>query len=137
MAIDKLIVIPSDFNFIRKVSEEVLGSLQPLKLGAYELLDIRLCLEEALINAIKYGNRFDKDLKVKVKYSVEKSILKLIIEDAGKGFDYNSLPDPTLEENLQELKGRGVFLIKRLMNEVYFNEKGNRITMLKNITGRK
>ena len=133
MAIDKLVVIPSDLNSIRKASKEVLELLQPLKLGAYKLLDIRLCLEEALINAIRYGNKFDDNLKVKVSCSVENDILKIIVEDEGEGFDYNGLPDPTLEKNLQELKGRGVFLIKRLMDEVYFNEKGNRITMLKNI----
>jgi serine/threonine-protein kinase RsbW len=55
------------------------------------------------------------------------------MRDEGDGFDYKNLPDPTLEENLQELKGRGVYLIRRLMDEVVFNEAGNQITMIKKL----
>ena len=123
--------IHSDLKEIKKVSAEILDFLKACKLFENELLDIKLCLEEALINAIKHGNRLDKSLKVKIDYKLGDDAFKVTITDEGEGFDYRHVPDPTLEENLQELKGRGIFLIRRLMDEVEFNEKGNSITMVK------
>jgi len=125
------IKIPSDLKEVKRVSAEILDFLKPLKLSQYELLDIKLCLEEALVNAIKHGNRLDKSLNVKIDYNLGDDTFKVTITDEGEGFDYRHVPDPTLEENLQELKGRGIFLIRRLMDEVEFNEKGNSITMVK------
>ncbi len=125
------IKIPSDLKEVKKVSAEILDFLKACKLFKNELLDIKLCLEEALINAIKHGNRLDKSLKVKIDYNLGDDTFKVTITDEGEGFDYKHVPDPTLEENLQELKGRGIFLIRRLMDEVQFNEKGNSITMVK------
>ena len=125
------IKIPSDLKEVKKVSAEILDFLKACKLFKNELLDIKLCLEEALINAIKHGNRLDKSLKVKIDYNLGDDTFKVTITDEGEGFDYKHIPDPTLEENLQELKGRGIFLIRRLMDEVQFNERGNSITMVK------
>lgn len=125
--------INSSLNEVRPTSNKVIALLEGLGLSDNELLDIRLCLEELLINAIKYGNKFDKSKKVKLNYDVENNILRVIIKDEGGGFDYQNLPDPTVEKNLQELKGRGVFLVKRLMDEVYFNDKGNEITIIKRL----
>jgi serine/threonine-protein kinase RsbW len=133
MTLSKTIRIPSELKNVKDTSSVILDSLQKFNLAAYDLLDIRLCLEEALINAMKYGNKLNSDLSVEIDYSIENNMLKISIRDQGNGYDYNNLPDPTLEENLQELKGRGVYLIRRLMDEVHFNDKGNQITMVKKI----
>ncbi len=125
--------IPSELKKVKEASARILQSLLPYNLTAYDLLDIRLCIEEALINAMKYGNKLNSGLPIEIAYNVDNDILKIIITDAGEGFDYENLPDPTLEENRQELKGRGVYLIRRLMDEVCFNDKGNQITMIKKI----
>ena len=53
--------------------------------------------------------------------------------DAGEGFDYKGLADPTTDENIIREGGRGVFLIRHLMDEVNFNEKGNEIRMIKRL----
>jgi len=82
---------------------------------------------------MKYGNKLQPDLPVEITYNIDNDILKVTISDQGQGFDYKNLPDPTLEENLQELKGRGVYLIRRLMDEVFYNDAGNQINMIKNL----
>ncbi len=57
--------------------------------------------------------------------------VEYIIEDEGGGFDPTTLPDPTSPENMLQLSGRGVWLIRNFMDRVEFNEKGNRLIMVK------
>jgi serine/threonine-protein kinase RsbW len=133
MKLSEKLQISSELKNVKAASAQILESLLPFNLSSYDLLDIRLCLEEALINAMKYGNKLQPDLSVEITYSIDDDILKITMRDEGDGFDYKNLPDPTLEENLQELKGRGVYLIRRLMDEVVFNEAGNQITMIKKL----
>ena len=96
-----------------------------------DVFSVRLALEEALINAIKHGNQMDPDKSVEISWEVTDSTVRVSIEDQGKGFDPSTLPDPTLEENLERSSGRGVMLIHHYMTSVGYNEKGNRITMVK------
>ena len=133
MKLSEAMKISSELKNVKLVSAEILESLLPFNIASCDLLDIRLCLEEALINAIKYGNKLQPDLSIEITYSIENSILKITVLDQGQGFDHENLPNPTLEENLQELKGRGVYLIRRLMDEVIYNKAGNQITMMKNL----
>jgi len=130
---NKKISIASDSKKIRQVADEVIVLLKDLQVDESDIFDIRLCLEEALINAIKYGNRFDKDLEVFIELTYADSKISISVEDRGEGFDHHKVPDPTKEENLLMGNGRGVFLIKHLMDEVKFNERGNRLTMIKHI----
>ena len=58
-------------------------------------------------------------------------MFKVSIEDKGSGFVYKHLPDPAVRKNLLKTKGRGIYLMKHLMDEVFFNRDGNRITMIK------
>jgi anti-sigma regulatory factor (Ser/Thr protein kinase) len=55
----------------------------------------------------------------------------VLVRDEGKGFDPDSLPDPTEPENLERAYGRGMLLIRTFMDEVRHNERGNEITMVK------
>lgn len=125
------IKIPSDIKYIRKVSGRILGDLAPYNMDESLLFDIRLCVEEAVRNAIDHGNNSDKHLPVKVAYWVSGSELNIEVEDSGKGFDHRQLPDPTDGNNIMRNSGRGVYLIKKLMNQVVFNETGNKILMTK------
>jgi len=127
------IEVPSEVAHIRIVSDKILNSLKDYNLNEDELLDIKLCIEEALRNAMEHGNKSKKNLPVKISYCVNKDKLEVTVEDVGRGFDYRKLPDPTKDENIMKGGGRGVFLILRLMDEVIFSDKGNRITMVKKI----
>src|SRR6201985_2996609 len=81
------------------------------------------CLNEVTINAIMHGNKQDPAKKVIVNADVEPRRIIWTVTDEGEGFDYNNLPDPTAPENLENLTGRGVFIIKHLADQCIFNTK--------------
>lgn len=123
--------IPSDIKYIRKASSGILEWLQPRKLDDSVLFDIRLCVEEVVRNAITHGNNNDKGLKVLVSYWLEGDSLIIEIEDEGRGFDLGEVPDPTIEENIMKGSGRGVYLVRKLMDKMEFNDKGNKVRLTK------
>jgi serine/threonine-protein kinase RsbW len=75
---------------------------------------------EAVNNAIVHGNKSDPDKKVIIRCTVEEKILTICVKDEGKGFDSESLQDPREEKNLMKENGRGVFLMRSLMDKVKF-----------------
>lgn len=81
---------------------------------------IALSLREAVNNAILHGNSCLEEKKVEVVMEMTEKELFLKIWDEGKGFDINSLPDPTKEENLLRPHGRGIFLIGKFVDNVRF-----------------
>ena len=87
------------------------------------------CLNEALINAMKHGNKMDPDKKVIINAEVEPKRIVWTVTDEGEGFDYTHLPDPTAPENLENLTGRGVFIIKHLADQCIFNASGNELEL--------
>ena len=127
----------SDLSEIQKASHRVLSLVKPLDLNESCLFDIRLCLEEALINAIKYGNRSKKDLKVRLAVEFNKEEVRITVEDQGKGFDPRQLKNCTTETNLSKSHGRGVYLIHHLMDDVKYNSKGNSVLMVKKLKTRR
>jgi len=125
--------IPSDIKYIRKISKEIENFLKPHKVSDSVLFDIRLCFEEALKNAILHGNNAKRDLPVFVSYSLNKDRFTMEIEDQGKGFNPDKNPDPTKGKGLLKEGGRGVFLIQKLMDEVEYCGRGNKVVMVKYI----
>jgi serine/threonine-protein kinase RsbW len=84
---------------------------------------------EAVNNAITHGNKFNPDKMVLVEITVENDEMVVTVTDEGTGFNPTNIPDPTRPENIEELSGRGVFLMKKLADAISFNEKGNSVTM--------
>lgn len=84
---------------------------------------------EAVNNAITHGNKFDPKKNVLIDIRVSKNELEVTVTDEGKGFNPDGIPDPTKPENIEELSGRGVFLMTKLADSISFNEKGNSVTM--------
>lgn len=91
---------------------------------------LRVALSEALANAIVYGNRNDSQKSVEVRVVVTKTMVSVHVSDEGDGFDPRQIPNPTLPEGLEQTSGRGLFLIREMVDEVRFNEKGNSICMM-------
>jgi serine/threonine-protein kinase RsbW len=85
---------------------------------------------EALANAMMYGNARDPGKRVVLEAWVSPDRIRVRVTDEGAGFDPEALPDPTLPQNLAHSRGRGVYLITELMDEVSFNEQGNSIEMV-------
>ncbi|HEX6280169.1 MAG TPA: ATP-binding protein, partial [Pyrinomonadaceae bacterium] len=103
------------------------------KLGVVksEQSNLFVALDEAFVNAVKHGNKFDVSKLVRIIAEVSKAEARFTIEDEGEGFDVNSIPDPLDPENLFKTSGRGVLFIYNIMDEVKYNERGNRLTMIK------
>ncbi|MGV3684189.1 MAG: ATP-binding protein [Daejeonella sp.] len=92
--------------------------------------NVLTCLSEAVVNAITHGNRENPDKKVYVNLEVvEDKRLIFTVSDEGEGFDFNNIPDPTAPDNLENLTGRGVFIIKRLADQCIFNSRGNELEL--------
>ena len=127
------IEIPSENRYIRKVSSDILSALSHYGVGESRLFDIKLCVEEAVRNAIMHGNRFDEKLRVKVSYLIADGRINIEVEDEGAGFDPAKIPNPTDKGNITKESGRGICLIRRLMDRVEFNKKGNKILMEKSL----
>jgi len=88
------------------------------------------CLNEVFINAITHGNKLDEHKKVIVNADIDGRRVTWTVTDEGPGFDYNKLPDPTAPENLENLTGRGVFIVKQLADQCIFNTTGNEVELL-------
>jgi serine/threonine-protein kinase RsbW len=85
---------------------------------------------EAMTNALIHGNREDPTKIVNICGGcTERSELLIDITDQGEGFDPSTLPDPTAAENLYEGHGRGVFLMKRLVDKREFNLGGRQVIL--------
>lgn len=128
-----LIKVPSETRCIRKVSARVAAALERYSVEEGRLFDIRLCIEEAVRNAMVHGNHTDARLAVRTTYWIEAGNLYIEVEDAGPGFDHTEVADPTTEPHIMKNSGRGVYLIKKLMDRVEYSDKGNKVLMVKRI----
>jgi len=95
--------------------------------------NIMVAVTEAVNNAIIHGNNSNRQKNVELSLLLEESKVLFSIKDQGSGFDYTSIPDPTLPENIEKEGGRGIFLIKNLCDDFYFLEDGKIIELSFNI----
>jgi len=91
--------------------------------------NLRVALAEALSNAMEYGNGLNADKLVDVTVEVVNELLHVHVRDEGSGFNPEAIPDPTQSIHLEHPGGRGLFLIRKLVDEVSFNDEGNAIRM--------
>ena len=121
-----------------------------------KLFRINLLLKEAIENAIFHGNlgmdsnmrrenqklffktalqKRDiepyRDRKVSINYEISTNSAKYVVRDEGKGFPHNELLDPVDPDNLLQIEGRGLLIIMNFMDEVFWNDRGNEITMVR------
>ena len=96
---------------------------------------ISMAVREAAINAVLHGNEYDPARPIDVSLENTGSDLVIVIADRGRGFDPGQVPDPLAEGNLLRSSGRGIFLIRSLMDEVRFRQlhPGTELTMVKHL----
>ena len=122
--------VPSDLGVVGDAVELVATHLPPGTLSPRRIsFNLRTALAEALGNAIRYGNGEDPDRVVRVYVELGRDFVRIHVHDDGHGFDPSRLPDPTHPENLEREYGRGLFVIRHLVDDVAFNEKGNGICL--------
>ena len=122
--------VPSDLGVVGEAVELVAshlpaGTLSPRRLS----YNFRTALAEALGNAIRYGTGEDPTKVVRVRVELGRDVVRIHVQDGGNGFDRSHLPDPTRPENVEREDGRGLFVIRHLVDDVVFNEKGNGICL--------
>jgi serine/threonine-protein kinase RsbW len=118
----------------REVVDKLLEALARHEWEEHDVFGVHLAVEEALVNAIKHGNQLDASKTVKVVCKVNRDRTWIEIEDEGRGFDPDDVPDPTDEANLEIPSGRGLMLMRSYMSDVTFNDIGNRVVMQKTRT---
>ena len=90
---------------------------------------ILIATVEAVNNSIVHGNKEDVNKRVFLSLHMDEDTVQILVEDQGEGFDYTNLPDPTKPENLENIHGRGIYLIKHLADEVQFYKNGTVVQM--------
>lgn len=123
--------IPSTLEVMHPVLGYLMHRVEKLGVVEAEQSNLFVALDEAFVNAVKHGNKFDSGKMVRIIADVSANEARFTIEDEGEGFDVNSVPDPRDPTNLFRDSGRGVMFIYNIMDEVEYNERGNRLTMVK------
>ncbi len=102
-----------------------------------DVMQISLAVREAAINAVMHGNQRDPAKKMTLGFERMPGEMTITVRDQGAGLDVESLPDPLAPENLMKTSGRGIFLIRTMMDEVQFRilHPGNEIKMKKRVPG--
>lgn len=127
-----LISAPSRKEMVQEVVQVVARSAVSTGYCQHDLdNNLKLALVEGVTNAMEHGNRWDERLSITVQVEMTSDRLQVSIADQGLGFDQSTLPDPTRDEYLICERGRGVFLMRAIMDEVTYSPPGNRLTMVK------
>lgn len=124
------IEIPSILENILVVESFIDNAKDQLNITDEIYGNIVISLTEAVNNAIVHGNKNDKNQMVTISLDVEDNNLKFLVSDEGRGFDPDSIPDPTSPENIETETGRGIFLMKHLSDEVNFITPGNKVELV-------
>jgi serine/threonine-protein kinase RsbW len=131
MAPDLVFDIPNDLASIQEAVDFVVGNCPNCGPDQKELrLNLRVGLSEALANAMLYGNGRDPSKRVKVEVAFKGATITARVTDEGAGFNPYHIPDPTSPANIVKAEGRGIFLMRKLLDEVYFNDRGNCVTLV-------
>lgn len=123
--------LPSSIALMHAILDYLMKRVEMLGVVKAEQSNLFVALDEAFVNAVKHGNKFDVKKLVRITAEVSRQEARFTIEDEGEGFDVNAIPDPLDPENLFKASGRGVLFIYNIMDEVKYNERGNRLTMVK------
>ena len=126
--------LPSVLSVMHVVLEYLMNRVDKLGVVEAKQSNLFVALDEAFVNAVKHGNKFDTTKNIRVAADVSKTEARFTVQDEGEGFDVDNIPDPLDPQNLFKPSGRGVLFIYNIMDEVKYNERGNRLTMVKKST---
>ena len=123
--------LPSDITLMNGVLHYLIERVAALGVIKPDTSNLFIALDEAFVNAVKHGNKHDHQKLVRITADLSSKEARFTIEDEGEGFDVTAIPDPRDPENLFKTSGRGVLLMYNIMDQVEYNERGNRLTMVK------
>ncbi len=129
-------IIDSNMDAGRRVLDELLGQLRAEQWPYRDVFGVHLAIEEALVNAIRHGNREDPGKRVEVHCRLANDRVKVEIADQGPGFDHSQVPDPTDANHLTLPRGRGLHLMRSFMSRVTYEDEGRKVILEKDRDGK-
>jgi serine/threonine-protein kinase RsbW len=127
--------IPSRLESLADVDAAVETIARDLGFGESACADLGICVTEAAGNAIVHAHHQREDLSVEIRFEKLADSLIVVVRDHGTGFEVGEISDPTLPENLLKLNGRGLHLIRALMDKLEIQRlpDGMQIVMTKTL----
>jgi serine/threonine-protein kinase RsbW len=127
--------MPSEITAISPLVDRLMRLIEGSHCVGGEEPSVELALTEALNNAVVHGNRMDRHKLVQILCRCELGKgISVLVKDQGQGFDPNTVPDPTAAENIGADHGRGIWVMKSVMDEVSFECGGTEVRMWKRPT---
>lgn len=121
--------ISSDFAEVNKVERLIDNVCTRLSVNEDYYGNVLIAVTEAVNNAIQHGNKMNSALNVDLFVGDKETYFCFSVKDAGDGFDFENLPDPTAPENIEKEDGRGIFLMKSLAEGVEFLDGGSNVNI--------
>jgi serine/threonine-protein kinase RsbW len=121
--------MPSQRTAVAPTIDRILEAVAPAGLDDDRLTDLAVALAEALSNAAVHGHRLDPKRRVGVAVAVSPGCVVVEVADSGVGFDARRVSDPTDPERQLAPGGRGIFLMRRLVDEITYNASGNTVRL--------
>ncbi|MFW5879230.1 MAG: ATP-binding protein [bacterium] len=126
---EKHLEIPSRIESIKEVEKLIDMISNELDLPNSLYGNVLISVIEAVNNAVIHGNQQDTSKKVLLSVLSDDNKLIISVKDEGPGFDYRVIPDPTSPENLENIHGRGIFLMNQLSDNIEFEDNGSKVNI--------
>jgi len=129
----------STLESVDSAEELAVGMAERAGVDEDDLMKVGMAVRECMVNAVVHGNRYNANKKVRFSVAANSRQFTVRVADEGEGFDFDNLPDPLAPENLLKTSGRGIFLIKSLMDETQMRRLesgGIEVTMIKNLVSK-
>ncbi len=128
--------VPSRTDSVNGVIHYLTEHLKDIELcESSQLSNLVIALYEAIVNGMRHGNGNDPAKKVRVRSEINFNEARFTIADEGEGFAFDDIANPTDPKNLYKSSGRGIYLMKHFMDEVFYNDQGNEVTLVKRRKG--
>ncbi|HPJ77960.1 MAG TPA: ATP-binding protein [Prolixibacteraceae bacterium] len=121
----KSVIITSDTAELQLVEHFLTEVFESYQIDPEMFGKVLVCLNEAVINSIMHGNKYDGEKMVRIECYTCNKYLYFRVIDEGEGFNFDDLPDPTCMKNLKKESGRGIFIIRNFSDGIFFRDKGN------------
>lgn len=126
------LTIPGNLEYLDLVDNVVEAVNDLMHFGEDEKTAVSISVVEAGTNAIQHGCPNGTRCEVHLCFMVAEDALTITVRDQGKGFNPDRLPDPTSSENLLRERGRGIFIMRQMMDEVAFRfDRGTEVRLVK------
>lgn len=127
--------LSTDLKQVNPFIDRIFGELSAYVKSENQLFKVKLALEEAITNAMRHGNSLKASRKVTIHIVLDHGEIRLDVSDEGKGFNPKAVPDPTQPGYSENMPGgRGIFLIRKMMDTVEFYDGGRGVRMAKKLT---